>query len=566
MSFFVGWPQWAQMSIILAFLLAIVVTVGYSKSRYSIYQLKRKRRSLEEARASGDPMEQLARIGDLERQIPFGIRALESGVEVEGVYISRSNTPAVTPIHGSPSSSAPESLNGDHGPPNAYPRLSSSDIPFLDLPQPKHGPFTQPQAPSRPPHSASRYTRENSSSLLNSGSMISTGSNSQGPTTLIYSSQPLLKSSGSDSSADTPELRSKNSHDSFSGHDSSSTDYATRKSSSSGSDKTPPKDGQSFRTQSSIDETANVPDVKQRERKAADLGLMTTHRLSHAAETGQLTPRVRRPGVSGEWSGSGNGQHPGLTGDYFAGNQPNTSSSGQQGYTFSTSPGYAEGYGARHSFAKRTSDPHVQSAPLLNSGYPGQVGDQSHVINSHPTSMSLSHAPVRSESEPVLNEPASRPNTQAREQQFGAFSDHGTSPHPPSFTRGPIDDPQVRRTVNSGFQILQPGTLPAQEAPREPNKLHKKERSRDSSEGLMHRTQNTMRRWSKGSDRRLSNEPNRPSFEERRSYDARARDSSAEADADQDRRMSRDAPRDANRSSLVPFGNIAGHTTSGARR
>lgn len=31
-----------------------------------------------------------------EDDIPFGIRALESGIEVEGVWISRSNTPEIS--------------------------------------------------------------------------------------------------------------------------------------------------------------------------------------------------------------------------------------------------------------------------------------------------------------------------------------------------------------------------------------------------------------------------------------------------------------------------------------
>jgi hypothetical protein len=33
-----------------------------------------------------------------------------------------------------------------------------------------------------------------------------------------------------------------------------------------------------------------------------DLDLLRSHRMSHVAETGQLTPRVRKPGHSGEWA------------------------------------------------------------------------------------------------------------------------------------------------------------------------------------------------------------------------------------------------------------------------
>lgn len=37
----------------------------------------------------------------------------------------------------------------------------------------------------------------------------------------------------------------------------------------------------------------------------SELEPLTSHRLSHAAETGQLLPRVRRSGVSGDWTASG---------------------------------------------------------------------------------------------------------------------------------------------------------------------------------------------------------------------------------------------------------------------
>jgi len=43
-------------------------------------------------------------------EIPFGIRALESGVEVEGVWISRSNTPVPTSCQNSPATSARASV------------------------------------------------------------------------------------------------------------------------------------------------------------------------------------------------------------------------------------------------------------------------------------------------------------------------------------------------------------------------------------------------------------------------------------------------------------------------
>ena len=68
-------------------------------------------------------------------QIPFGVRALESGIEVDGVWISGTNTPSSMP--GSPnlaaSKSQPihkeQSLDGS----------STSDTSRIEIPQPVHG-------------------------------------------------------------------------------------------------------------------------------------------------------------------------------------------------------------------------------------------------------------------------------------------------------------------------------------------------------------------------------------------------------------------------------------------
>lgn len=75
-----------------------------------------------------------------EEDIPFGIRAIESGIEVDGVWISRSNTPNQSV----PSSPASEPFNY-MGP--AHPKTagspdrtsSVSNMSHLEIPQPAHG-------------------------------------------------------------------------------------------------------------------------------------------------------------------------------------------------------------------------------------------------------------------------------------------------------------------------------------------------------------------------------------------------------------------------------------------
>lgn len=69
------------------------------------------------------------------QQIPFGVRALESGIEVDGVWISGTNTPNSMP--GSPNIAAmkSQSAHRDHSPDAP----SSSEMSRIEIPQPVHG-------------------------------------------------------------------------------------------------------------------------------------------------------------------------------------------------------------------------------------------------------------------------------------------------------------------------------------------------------------------------------------------------------------------------------------------
>ena len=70
------------------------------------------------------------------QQIPFGVRALESGIEVDGVWISGTNTPSSMP--GSPSIAAIKA----QPPPGAHSleaSSSNSEMSRIEIPQPVHG-------------------------------------------------------------------------------------------------------------------------------------------------------------------------------------------------------------------------------------------------------------------------------------------------------------------------------------------------------------------------------------------------------------------------------------------
>ena len=82
--------------------------------------------------------------------VPFGVRAIESGIEVEGVWISRSNTPAPSSprsLAGSPTPASPASQTAPE-------QMATDSIPPLAMPQPVYAsarPGNQSRSPSRSP-------------------------------------------------------------------------------------------------------------------------------------------------------------------------------------------------------------------------------------------------------------------------------------------------------------------------------------------------------------------------------------------------------------------------------
>ncbi|KAJ5926575.1 hypothetical protein N7516_008348 [Penicillium verrucosum] len=113
MAFWVDWELWEKLSVILAMLIALVLlyafcVLGWNRwmiSKYAATEAKER-----EAEAEVYPMLH-------KDDIPFGARALERGVEVEGIWVSDPNTPTqspcqpATPVPSRPTSPAPKSLH-----------------------------------------------------------------------------------------------------------------------------------------------------------------------------------------------------------------------------------------------------------------------------------------------------------------------------------------------------------------------------------------------------------------------------------------------------------------------
>ncbi|EXJ85904.1 hypothetical protein A1O1_06273 [Capronia coronata CBS 617.96] len=94
-AFFVDWPTWARLAIILGGLLTITLITGFCvKLRNWRKNIRLEKRAAEEEAERGE----VALVGRSSDDIPFGIRALLEDSEVEGVWNSRN----VTPLHYNP--------------------------------------------------------------------------------------------------------------------------------------------------------------------------------------------------------------------------------------------------------------------------------------------------------------------------------------------------------------------------------------------------------------------------------------------------------------------------------
>ncbi|KAM0330023.1 hypothetical protein ACHAQA_004193 [Verticillium albo-atrum] len=94
-TFFISWDLWQQMTFCLGAAIALVFVAGYIKLFWTNRYLKKqevideeKRAHVEEMRKTGLPASK--KVFD----IPFGVRAIQSGIQVDGIWISRPSSPA----------------------------------------------------------------------------------------------------------------------------------------------------------------------------------------------------------------------------------------------------------------------------------------------------------------------------------------------------------------------------------------------------------------------------------------------------------------------------------------
>ncbi|KAF2471945.1 uncharacterized protein BDR25DRAFT_221724 [Lindgomyces ingoldianus] len=289
-KFFSGWELWQQMTFVLACGIVATIILGLCKLKYDHYRI-RKYTKVEKGKKTQTPEMLEAQPQDPKDDIPFGIRAIESGIEVDGVWISRSNTPV-----GSSASSI-----------NEFKLPRSHNSSQLELPQPYHG--ASSRSSSRAPSSS--FDRAVSAERLPDDSRAS----SPGPMNLShargrlpiatssrYSNPNLLRNSTTLQALEGLDPGSSSGEIYTSPRTSNNSGKSSRRTSDESDCMQAIQEGRPYEAAYINPSTSRHASLPVPVDPRWDLDLLQSHRLSHVAETGQLTPRVRRPGNSGEWA------------------------------------------------------------------------------------------------------------------------------------------------------------------------------------------------------------------------------------------------------------------------
>ncbi|KMP09690.1 hypothetical protein CIHG_08661 [Coccidioides immitis H538.4] len=123
-GFWVEWELWEKMCFVLGCLIVIVLLYGAGVQIYNSWRIQKVAAAEMQLRSHCHVRAGIE--GAQDNDIPFGSRAIESGVEVEGIWISNHNTPRGTPL--------PPATPEETRPPSPRPtQVLSLDSPALAL-------------------------------------------------------------------------------------------------------------------------------------------------------------------------------------------------------------------------------------------------------------------------------------------------------------------------------------------------------------------------------------------------------------------------------------------------
>lgn len=407
-EFFNSWALWQKMTFVLACGIVVTIFLGllklwYDRSKIRKYtKVEKGKQAATPEMLEAQPVQQV-QAEEMKREIPFGVRAIESGIEVDGVWISRSNTPV-----GSSRASIMSETRLPHN-------FNNSG---LELPQMS---YASSRGSSAAPSSFDR--------AVSAERLPTNDSRSGSPPNQVYQTRPGPSSPVYGQSRNSTAMQNlersgpPSPRNAQFGESSGSSKKSSRRTSDESDYMAIGQDVRAYET-AYMRPASGLSPVDPR----TDLDLLQSHRMSHVAETGQLTPRVRRPGNSGEWASVADNQvatHNGV--NYF---MPQKTPSPPLPPIADPQEEEAAGYASSHIAAAQQQDHQPsqisQGVPLQESYAPNapyypdtyQVRGPQH---------QLSYDEVPYEVQTMQN--AQRPES------------------------------EVLRSVNSGFQVLKPGTF-----------------------------------------------------------------------------------------------------------
>lgn len=408
-EFFNSWALWQKMTFVLACGIVCTIGLGFIKLSFDKRKL-RKYSKVDKGKRSQSPemleAQPVTAVNEETKdEIPFGIRAIQSGIEVDGVWISRSNTPVGSSRASVMSEKLPRSFNNNS---------------MLEMPQPVAQGSSRNS--SRPPSSFDRaVSAERIPNTESRASSPGRGPASEGQRCgncnhHVSRNSAALQALESPRSAQTSGPPSPPNAQHF--PPGTSSRQSSRRTSDESDYMAIGQDVRAYET-AYLRPASTQPPIDPR----TDLELLRSHRLSHVAETGQLTPRVRKPGNSGEWASVADNQVSTLNGvNYFMPQK-------------TPSPPLAT-----------ISDP-AEEADITASAGPSHDG---HALNQARQAVPLteSYAP---------NAPFYPDTYEPRGPQHQYSYDE--VPYEVNTDQNKERDAKILRKVNSGFEILRPGTF-----------------------------------------------------------------------------------------------------------
>ncbi|KAG7109813.1 putative methyltransferase C25B8.09 like protein [Verticillium longisporum] len=96
-SFFISWQLWQQMTFCLGAAICLVFVTGYGKLCWT-HQYVKKQEAVDEERRTHDLEMRKSGLPAMKKvtEIPFGVRAIQSGIQVDGIWISSHSLPTKT--------------------------------------------------------------------------------------------------------------------------------------------------------------------------------------------------------------------------------------------------------------------------------------------------------------------------------------------------------------------------------------------------------------------------------------------------------------------------------------